>query len=278
MSILWTAMPIIPSVLLVFDVETSGLDARTHEILELASVCLVFDTKQRCYRQLANSEFKRFVRPQHAPSPHITRINGITPAMVAHAAPFARVFRDWQAHVERCVRRCGVCSVILVAHNARFDVEFLRQATQKLGQQELRIGGQVMGVIDSLQLARSTKKWPFPLLKTQSGLPSYRLASIYQAATNRQLEGAHSALADARAVATVLMSAPVANVLISNIEANIFVPMHGGRSGRCAAAASKIRKIPQLLAPAASNADSRNLNSEAKRARRRGDLAMIQSR
>src|SRR5699024_12758116 len=85
-------------------------------------------------------ECSTLVNPEVAIPPQITVLTGITTAMVLQAPTLAEVM---PAFVE--FTRGG----ILVAHNARFDLGFLRAATKALG-----LGWSPADSVDTLALAR----------------------------------------------------------------------------------------------------------------------------
>lgn len=100
----------------VVDVETSGLDARRHRVLQLAVVTV--DA-----RGTVLDEWDSFIRlrwPLGRVGP--THIHGITRPMLKHAP---RV----DAVLDELAERIG--DSLFVAHNARFDGEFLLNATRR---------------------------------------------------------------------------------------------------------------------------------------------------
>jgi DNA polymerase III subunit epsilon len=96
------------------DVETTGLAASRDRIIELGLVAFEFDREGRIYRLL--DELSAFEDPGAPLPPEITRLTGITDAMVAgQRLPEDRV-RPWleRAH-------------LVIAHNASFDRPFLER-------------------------------------------------------------------------------------------------------------------------------------------------------
>jgi len=99
---------------LLVDVETTGLDPQKHEIIELAMVPfsylpdgLICDV---------GPAFERFHQPSSPIPPSITRLTGITDAMVA----------DQRIDCE-AVRTLVNGAALIVAHNANFDRRFLER-------------------------------------------------------------------------------------------------------------------------------------------------------
>jgi DNA polymerase III epsilon subunit len=105
--------------LFVIDLETTGLyPERGDRILEIAAVPVV-EGRIRMERA-----FDRLVNPRTPIPPEATRINGITDDMVRDAPPIEQVLPEFFAHVGECP---------LVAHNAAFDIGFLRHYADALG-------------------------------------------------------------------------------------------------------------------------------------------------
>ena len=162
----------------VVDLETTGLGAGA-EITEIGAV-LVRDGA-------VVDEFSSLVKPSRPIPPFITSLTGITPAMVADADPIAAVlerFMEWSSlGAER--------SPVLVAHNASFDVGFLRRAARACSRPWPRVR-----VVDTLALARLAL--PRPLVRNHK---LGTIASYFGTATVPE----HRALGDARATAEILL-------------------------------------------------------------------------
>ena len=164
------ALQLIEPRFVVVDVETTGLRADSHRILELALV-----TTDPWGRVL--DEWSTRINPQGPVG--ATHIHGITAADVARAPLFADVVTDLNARLAGA----AVC-----AHNARFDLAFLRA-------EYARAGWQLPFVPALCTLEASTHHLPM--------LDRRRLSDCCTAVGAR-LSGAHSALGDARATAALL--------------------------------------------------------------------------
>ncbi|MFO7778653.1 MAG: DEDD exonuclease domain-containing protein [Nitriliruptoraceae bacterium] len=164
--------PLIDTTFVVLDLETTGLRAEVDRITEVGAV------KVRGGEVLG--ELRTFVHPGRPIPPAVTAITGITDAMVAAAPTMATVLDHLLGFLT---------GAVLVAHNAAFDLAFLRAAAGRHGHPapEPR-------VVDTARLSRR-------LLGDE--VRDHRLATLA-----RHLHAStvpeHRALADARATVDVL--------------------------------------------------------------------------
>ncbi|MDR1851185.1 MAG: DEDD exonuclease domain-containing protein, partial [Propionibacteriaceae bacterium] len=156
----------------VVDLETTGT-GQDSEITEFGAV------KVRGGVNLG--EFQTFVKPSsHIPA-FITKLTGISDSMVADAPGIESVLPSFLAWAEGSV---------LVAHNARFDVGFLRRFAKELG-----YDWPGFKVLDTVALARQA------LLRDE--VPNYTLGTL-AAYFGTEVTPSHRALDDARATVDVL--------------------------------------------------------------------------
>ena len=94
------------------DVETTGLDAARHEIIELAMVPFTYAADGRIFK--VGDAFQALREPSHPIPPEVTAITGIDDAMVA--GKMINV-ADVKAFIEK--------ADLIIAHNAGFDRRFM---------------------------------------------------------------------------------------------------------------------------------------------------------
>jgi len=159
-----TSLPLYEAPLAFLDVETTGLRPDLGDrVVEIAVV-----------RAQGDSEVTRFsslVNPQRRLNPEVTRINGITPDMVTDAPLFSDLLEQLLPLIE---------DVVLVCHNAPFDLGFLETELRRTG------AGTWDGVVlDTLAFARRQywfRRNNLSAIASQLGI---------------HIPGAHRALADA---------------------------------------------------------------------------------
>lgn len=157
----------------VVDLETTGSRADGAGITEIGAV------KVRGGEVLG--EFQSLVNPGRPVPAFVARLTGITTAMVATAPGIELVLPGFLEFAHGCV---------LVAHNAPFDVGFLRAACADLDYVWPRFD-----VVDTLPLARR--------VVPRDEAPNHKLATLARL-FRAQTSPDHRALADARATVDVL--------------------------------------------------------------------------
>ncbi|AGB19021.1 PolC-type DNA polymerase III [Thermoanaerobacterium thermosaccharolyticum] len=155
----------------VFDIETTGLSSINDSIIEIGAVkikdCRIVDT------------FETFVNPQIHISNFITKLTGITDDMVKRYPPIDEVLPKFLEFIKGST---------LVAHNANFDVTFIKTKAKNLG---IEVDNPVL---DTLELSRHMYE----------NLKNYKLDTVAQH-LGVSLENHHRAVDDARATAEIFL-------------------------------------------------------------------------
>ena len=124
------------TVFVVFDLETTGFNPIKEDLLEIGAV--------KIKEGRVIDEYKSLIRPNKQISDEIQKLTGITPEMVKDAPEPDKVVKDFLDFASGSV---------LVAHNARFDVNFLIAKCRQF------YGTEFQPVfVDTLGFARSI--WP----------------------------------------------------------------------------------------------------------------------
>lgn len=155
----------------VFDIETTGLSSINDSIIEIGAVkikdCQIVDT------------FETFVNPQIHISSFITKLTGITDDMVKRYPPIDEVLPKFLEFIKGST---------LVAHNANFDVTFIKTKAKNLG---IEVDNPVL---DTLELSRHMYE----------NLKNYKLDTVAQH-LGVSLENHHRAVDDAKATAEIFL-------------------------------------------------------------------------
>ncbi|MEA4987463.1 MAG: PHP domain-containing protein, partial [Anaerovorax sp.] len=156
----------------VFDLETTGLSPTVNEIIEIGAV--------KVKNKVIVDEFLTFVKPSISHLPEkITELTGITDDMIKDAPTLDHIFDKFMDFIGE---------LPLVAHNADFDVSFIRVACAKRGKEFSN------PKVDTLYMART-------LLKD---LKRHKL-NLVANALGVALENHHRAVDDAKAAAGIMI-------------------------------------------------------------------------
>ncbi len=100
----------------VFDLETTGLDPKSEKITEIGAI--------RVENGVTAKTFSALVNPQRPIPPNITELTGISDEMVKDCRTIDEILPEF-------LEFCGGATA--VAHNARFDVSFIKAACAQTG-------------------------------------------------------------------------------------------------------------------------------------------------
>ena len=104
-----------PPSYVVVDIETTGVSPTKNEIIELSAIRVV-DNK-------AAETFSTLIKPKGRISSFITSLTGISNEMVCDKKPIENILGDF----------CNfVGSSVVLGHNVRFDVSFIRENCKKI--------------------------------------------------------------------------------------------------------------------------------------------------
>lgn len=155
----------------VFDIETTGLSSINDKIIEIGAVKIknmeVIDT------------FETFINPQTHISNFITKLTGINDTMVKDYPTIDEILPRFIEFIK---------GAILVAHNANFDVTFIKTKAKNMG---IEINN---AVLDTLELSRHM----------YSNLKNYKLDTVAEY-LGVNLENHHRAVDDAKATAEIFL-------------------------------------------------------------------------
>lgn len=169
-------LSMLPERFVVYDLETTGLEASRHEIIEIGAILVNRDEDEHL-------TFQTLVKPTKRIPKRITELTGITADMVESEGR--------ELHEALTLFREFVGELPLVAFNAEFDDAFLRAACESLAAPHF-----TNEVCCALKLAR--RAWP--------GRKSFRLSDLARDG-NLSAEGTHRALGDCRRTMIVYAAA-----------------------------------------------------------------------
>ncbi|MEZ4272039.1 MAG: 3'-5' exonuclease [Myxococcota bacterium] len=159
--------------LISFDLETTGLDVREDRIVEISCV-KIYPDGQREIRT-------RRLNPERSISKEAAQVHGITPEDVAEAPTFRQIARSLLRFLEGCD---------LTGFNLEsFDLKLLKHEFARVG---LDFPAAEIRIVDSRRIFMAKEP--------------RTLAAAYTLYCGKELDGAHSAEADALAAADILLA------------------------------------------------------------------------
>ena len=174
---------------LCYDLETTGLNTKTNEIIQLAIVCV---------NSRKNAEFSRLCYPDGEIDSGASAVHGWTKRKLQEhgAVPFGEAWAECEGWLEQTFN--GTRPLVWAAHNGRrFDRPILERHIRQLpiGRSEA-FSGERATHVDTLVLARAA-------LPKRFGPGSHSLARLHDDAGEGPIADAHDAIADARALGKV---------------------------------------------------------------------------
>ena len=159
----------------VFDVETTGLDAKEHRVIEIGCVELINNVR-------TGNTFHTLINPQRQVDKGAERVHGFNYEMLKREPTFKRIAADFLAFID---------DDPLIAHNADFDMGFINAEFVRLG-----LGRLDNKVIDTLPLARKAKPGGRHTLDS--------MCEFYKVDTSKRVK--HGALLDSELLADVYIN------------------------------------------------------------------------
>lgn len=212
-----------------FDLEATGLHLQSAEILEIGATArlLLPGNMWRTIRE----DFHTLVRPRRKPPAKVLRLTGLTASRLqCEGVDFRVALFAWQAWLQRAEQQASavvgegnIVDVWLVAHNGQhYDLPLLLAQHARDRQTDVRISASTLfdclrrlgGFVDTLQLSRRLAALG------HFSPPSHKLTILHDYVVGQTLTGAHSALGDARGLATLCMQQPFSDAFV--------LAVHGG--------------------------------------------------
>lgn len=159
------------------DVETTGLNANTDRIVEIGAVLFIDGTPVKSFSTLVN--------PKISISASASAVNHITDAMLATAPSEQEVYPQFVEFLGEAIKG----NIIMCAHNARFDFDFLCNTFSRLGYSAN------FRYVDTLSLSRKYIK----------GLENYKQCTV-ECHFGLMNDAAHRAGSDAEICGKILCS------------------------------------------------------------------------
>lgn len=107
----------LPGQFVIMDLETTGLQAKAHEVIEFGAIRVVAGQETACFQAL--------VRPQNPLPKSIIQLTHITPDMLEREGrPLLEVLLEFLSFLQ---------DDPIIAHNIAFDLDFLREACNQTG-------------------------------------------------------------------------------------------------------------------------------------------------
>lgn len=190
--------------ILSFDTETSSFDG---SIIEIAFVTHDYQVFESRIKPPAGERIH----------PKAYAAHGISLADLRDSPTWEEVALKCKTFITEQMRRTNTTEILLVAYNAMFDHKRLVYEEKRTGVSFLPCGVKT-NILCALKLAKAKKNMFLDTLEPcERGSFDLKLKTVYFRLLGRSLENAHSAKADAVAVARILLT----GVLTTNMDATL---------------------------------------------------------
>lgn len=214
--------------LVILDIETSGLSIHKDRILQLAArISCRVDDGNNCLPvsggvadevtdtdleagAVVEDTFNSFILPddneEFVVPEKIISLTGITSDVLKErGSSFSKVWSKFEAWLTQHSTQCGSKPIVLLAHNAKnFDIPFIHaELTRLQKQEEWTKKARVACFVDSLVFFRNS---PFLWSSIPEPPKSYALGNMYKFIMQKELQGSHDAMIDVNALHSILQS------------------------------------------------------------------------
>jgi DNA polymerase III subunit epsilon len=216
---------------IVFDTETTGLDARVDRVIEIGGVELV-------NRFPTGRTFHQFINPQgRSVHPEALAIHGISDAQLADKPTFIDVVDRFLEFID---------GATLVAHNASFDAAFINAEFARLGQAAVA----PERIVDTLAIAK--RKHPMGPNSLDALCRRYGIDNSHRTK--------HGALLDSELLAEVYIELVGGRQAALGLDITVDVELGGGAGIHMELAiAARPAPLPSRLSPSELEAHTRML-------------------
>ncbi len=164
---------------IVFDCETSGLDPKSCQMIELAAVKINIDTKKNIFIEKEMDDFIRLPAGEYLPG-KIVELTGINDLMLMAEGIEEKLATE---HFLQMVEG----DTLLIAHNAQFDAEFLLSMLNRHNK------SRDFHYLDTVTVYKDRRAFPH---KLENAITEYGLAN--------KVKNSHRAIDDVKALLEVL--------------------------------------------------------------------------
>ena len=180
---------------ILLDVETTGLDASTSHVIQLAGKELGSSSEE---------EFAEYILPPVEVPQIIEEITGITDDFLRSGEfkVFNEVYLEFQ---DFCTQQANGREVCFVAHNAKFDIGMIESELRRwriVDKAAPVLADVFVASLDTLALFKERRLWTAPNVRPSS----FKLGNIYYHVFSENMTNAHNAVGDVRALERLLLS------------------------------------------------------------------------
>ena len=196
-----------------FDLETTGLCVHSDCVAELGMTLakFSFDTNGKLDVETLHS-YQQYCKPGKKMGQVASDVTGLTDEFLDKFDCFNVIVTGLAEHIDRHCENVNIPRILTGYNIIRYDLpllfnEILRYDHAQETSSKFIRKMKIAACMDMLPFCR---KWAdtTKLKRNKRGLPSYRLGDVFSALTSRDLEGAHGAIADAKAVEDIMRFFP----------------------------------------------------------------------